>query len=61
MYSKRQVCGKKYRNYTYVVCSSAKYFCTQKMVKIENQQIATLQVMDIYKVTGITLIQLSST
>lgn len=27
-YSKRQVCGKKYRNYTYVVCSSAKYFCT---------------------------------
>lgn len=30
------------------------------MVKIENQQIATLQVMDIYKVTGITLIQLSS-
>lgn len=26
----------------------------------ENQQIATLQVIDIYKVTGITLIQLSS-
>lgn len=27
----------------------------------ENQQIATLQVIDIYKVTGIMLIQLSST